>query len=197
MGTASMVGLPLYVGAPFALACVAVVLMIAYLYQLSSYGLALRATRDDEVAAAASGISLYWSRLIAFMLSGFVMGLAGVLYAHFLGTISINSFFLNLTFLTLAMLVVGGMRSLAGAVVGVVGVTTIIDAFRHLEAGVTFGSSHLALPAGTQELILAAVMLLILIFRKDGIMGGCELELAPAGAEQQPRPSPKAQARCL
>lgn len=179
MGTASVVGLPTYVTAPVALGCVIVVIVVAYLYQLSSKGLALRATRDDEVAAAASGISLYWSRLIAFTLSGFVMGLAGVLHAHYLGTISINGYFLSLTFLTLAMLVVGGQRSLAGAVVGVVVVSTIIDVFRRLEAGVSVGSTQLSLPAGTQELILAAVMLAILIFRKDGLMGGRELELPP------------------
>ncbi|MGO4832007.1 branched-chain amino acid ABC transporter permease, partial [Rhizobiaceae sp. 2RAB30] len=110
-------------------------------------------------------------------LSGFVMGLGGVLQAHYLGTVSINTFFLNLTFLTLAMLVVGGMRSLAGAVVGVVVVTSIVDIFRRIEAGVTIGGSEWSLPAGTQELVLAAVMLLILMFRKEGIMGGLEIAL--------------------
>lgn len=177
MGTASIVGLPNYVTAWLALGCAALAIVVAYLYQISSRGLAIRATREDEVAAAAAGISLYWTRLFAFTLSGFVMGLGGVLQAHYLGTVSINTFFLNLTFLTLAMLVVGGMRSLAGAVVGVVVVTSIVDIFRRIEAGVTIGGSEWSLPAGTQELVLAAVMLLILIFRKDGIMGGREIAL--------------------
>ncbi|MBN9073616.1 MAG: branched-chain amino acid ABC transporter permease [Rhizobiales bacterium] len=185
MGTASVVGIPTYVTAPVALVCAILAIVVAYLYQVSSRGLTLRATRDDEVAAAASGISLYWSRLFAFTLSGFVMGLAGVLHAHYLGTISINAYFLNLTFLTLAMLVVGGQRSLAGAVVGVVVLSAIIDIFRRLEAGVSVGTAQLALPAGTQELILAAVMLVILIFRKDGLMGGRELEL-PRGKAEPP-----------
>lgn len=177
MGTASIVGLPNYVTVWLALGCAALAIIVAYFYQISSRGLAIRATREDEVAAAAAGISLYWTRLFAFTLSGFVMGLGGVLQAHYLGTVSINTFFLNLTFLTLAMLVVGGMRSLAGAVVGVVVVTGIVDIFRRIEAGVTIGSTQWSLPAGTQELVLAAVMLLILIFRKDGIMGGREIAL--------------------
>ncbi|KQU94670.1 branched-chain amino acid ABC transporter permease [Ensifer sp. Root31] len=177
MGTASIVGLPNYVTAWLAFGCAAFAILVAYLYQTSSKGLAIRATREDEVAAAASGISLYWSRLFAFTLSGFVMGLGGVLQAHYLGTVSINTFFLNLTFIGLAMLVVGGMRSLAGAVVGVVVVTAIVDIFRRIEAGVSIGSYEWSLPAGAQELVLAAIMLLILIFRKDGIMGGREFDL--------------------
>lgn len=177
MGTASIVGLPTFVTMWIAFACAALVIVIAYLYQTSSWGLALRATREDEIAATASGVSVYWTRLIAFTLSGSVMGLAGVLHAHFLGTVSIDTFFLNLTFLTLAMLVVGGMRSLAGAVVGVVVVSSITDVFRRIESGVSIGGIELSLPAGTQELVLAAMVLLILIYRRDGLMGGRELRL--------------------
>jgi branched-chain amino acid transport system permease protein len=177
MGTASMVGLPTYVTGWVALAAASASIIVAWLFQKSSFGLAVRSTRADEVAAAACGISIYKSRLAAFTLSGAIMGLGGVLTAHFLGTVTINAFFLNLTFLTLAMLVVGGMGSLAGAVVGVVVVTTIVDVFRRLETGVMIDGQEWALPAGTQELILASVMLLILVFRKNGLMAGREIEL--------------------
>lgn len=175
MGTSTIVGLPIYVTSWVALFCATLAILIAYLFQVSSWGLKLRATREDEVAAAASGISIYWPRLIAFALSGLVAGLGGVLLAHFMGTVSITSFFLNLTFLVLAMLVVGGMRSLAGAVVGVVVISLVINVFRYAEAGFSIGTIDLALPAGTQELVLAAMMLLILVFRKDGLMGAHEL----------------------
>ena len=177
MGRASIVGVPTFVTAWVALACVVLVVVIAYLYQTSSWGLAIRAARDDEVAAQSSGISLYWNRLIAFVISAMVVGLGGVLQVHFLGTVSINAFFLSLTFITLAMLVVGGMKSLAGAVVGVVVVSVIVDVFRRLEAGVTLGEARVSIPAGTQELVLATLMLLILVFRKDGLMGRRELRL--------------------
>lgn len=177
MGTASIVGLPTFVSVWIALGCAVLAIVVAYLYQTSKFGLAIRATREDEVAAAASGISLYWTRLIAFTLSGFIVGLGGVLQAHYLGTVSINSFFLSFTFLTLAMLIVGGMGSLAGAVVGVVVISALVDIFRRLEGGISFGGEQWALPAGTQELIIAAFMLLILVFRKDGIMAGREIGL--------------------
>lgn len=177
MGRASMVGVPTYVNSWVALGCVALAIVVAYVYQTSSRGLAIRAARDDEVAAQSAGISLYWNRLIAFVISAMVVGLGGVLQVHFLGTVSVNAFFLGLTFITLAMLVVGGMKSLAGAVVGVVIVATIVDVFRRLEAGMMLGETRVATPAGTQEMVLAALMLLILIFRKDGLMGRRELTL--------------------
>jgi branched-chain amino acid transport system permease protein len=177
MGRASIVGLPAYVNAWVALGCATLAILVAYVYQTSSRGLAIRAARDDEVAAQAAGISLYWNRLFAFVISAMVVGMAGVLQAHFLGTVSINAFFLNLTFISLAMLVVGGMKSLAGAVIGVIGVSTIVDLFRRLEAGIPVGETSFTIPAGTQELVLAALMLLILIFRKDGLMGRREIGL--------------------
>lgn len=175
MGAASIVGLPTYVTPWLAFACAALAMVIAYVFQISSWGLALRATREDEVAARASGISVYWMRLAAFTLSGLVMGLAGVLHAHFLGTISIDTFFLGLTFITLAMLVVGGMKSLSGAVLGVVVISFVTDILRRMETGMSFGGGEIALPAGTQEVVLAAVMLLVLIFRRDGLTKGREL----------------------
>ena len=175
MGAASIVGLPTYVTPWLAFACAALAMVIAYLFQVSSWGLALRATREDEVAARASAISVYWMRLAAFTLSGFVMGIAGVLHAHFLGTISIDTFFLGLTFITLTMLVVGGMKSLSGAVLGVVVISLVTDILRRMEAGISLGGGEVALPAGTQEVVLAVVMLLVLIFRRDGLTKGREL----------------------
>lgn len=174
MGAASIVGLPTYVTPWIALACAGLAMVIAYLFQISSWGLALRATREDEVAARASGISVYWMRLAAFTLSGLVMGMAGVLHAHFLGTISVDTFFLGLTFITLTMLVVGGMKALSGAVLGVVVISFVTDILRRMEAGVSFGGGELALPAGSQEVVLAVVMLLVLIFRRDGLTRGRE-----------------------
>ena len=62
-----------------------------------------------------------------------------MLHGHYLGTIKVATFFLDLTFITLAMLVVGGRNSLAGAVVGVVVVSTVVELMRRVEAGVTIG----------------------------------------------------------
>lgn len=175
MGASSVVGIPTYVTVWVALGAAIVTIIVAYVFQTSRAGLALRATREDEVAAQSVGISIFRMRLLAFTLSGFVLGLAGVLYAHFLGVLSIDMFFMQLTFLTLSMLVVGGMGSLSGAVVGVVSLSVVIEVFRTLERGIWLGDTKASLPPGSQELVLAVIMLCILIWRRDGIMGWKEI----------------------
>src|SRR5258708_18328769 len=93
----------------------AVAIAIAYLYSISRSGLALRATRDEAVAASASGIDIVPERLIAFVVSAFVIGLAGALYAHFLSIVNPGPFYLRTPFITLSMLVAGGTVSPHGA----------------------------------------------------------------------------------
>jgi len=175
MGASSVVGIPTYVTVWLALAAAVLSIVVAYAFQTSRAGLALRATREDEVAAQAIGVSIYRMRLLAFTISGAVLGLAGVLHAHFLGVLSIDMFFMQLTFLSISMLVVGGMGSLAGAVVGVVFLSIVIEVFRTLERGILIGDTKASLPAGTQELVLAAIMLCVLIWKRDGIMSWKEI----------------------
>ncbi len=175
LGTSSIIGLPMYVNMYVCFLWVMVAMLIAFLYQISRFGLSLRAAREDEAAARAGGVNIYLQRVIAFTLSGFVVGLAGVMHGHFLGILTVNAFWVPLTFITLAMLVVGGQGSLAGAVVGVITITTVTEIFRQLEKGVGVGETRLALPLGVQEIVLGVLMLLILVFRPSGIMGGNEI----------------------
>ncbi len=175
MGAATLPGIPLYVDMWVALAWVVVALFAAYLYQRSRFGLALRASREDEFAARAAGINVPLQRLIAFVLSAFFMGIGGVLHAHFVGSIAVKNFWLTTTFVLLAMLIVGGQRSLTGAVVGVAVVSTIVELLRQLESGVALGGLELSAPRGAQELGIAVVMLLILAFRPAGLTGGREI----------------------
>ena len=103
------------------------------------------------------------------------MGIGGVLEAHYLGTIAVKNFWLTITFILLAVLIVGGQRSLTGALAGVVVISTLIELLNALEAGLDIGVTVLAVPIGAQELTIAGIMILILVFRPDGIMGGREI----------------------
>src|SRR6185312_6640362 len=102
--------------------CALIAILVAFGYQVSRFGRQLRAARDDAPAARAVGISVYRQRLIAFALSGALAGFAGGLYVHYL-PINADVVYLDLTFITLAMLVIGGMTSLWGAVVGALAVS--------------------------------------------------------------------------
>ena len=174
-GASTLVGIPIYVNMWIALAWAVFAMFVAYIYQQTKFGLALRATREDPVAARAAGINIPTQRLIAFVVSAFFMGIAGALQAHFLGSLIVNGFWLGITFLSLAMLIVGGQRSLTGAVVGVTVVSTIVELLRQVEAGVEVGGMTFELPGGFQELGLAVLMIVILIYRPTGIMGGLEV----------------------
>ena len=170
-GTTSIIGLPLYVDLNVALAWAVIAIAIAYIFQLSRFGLMLRASREDEVAGRAAGINVYFCRLIALVISAFVVGIGGVLYAHLLGTVSVDIFWLDFTFITLAMLVVGGRNSLAGAVIGVAAMSALIESLRRVESGFQIGSIKISAPDGLQEVGLALAVVAILIFRPQGIMG--------------------------
>ena len=176
-GVSSIIGIPTvvdpWVGLVFALLSI----VVAFWFKDSRFGLMLRATRDDPVAARASGVSIVRVRLAAFVLSGFIVGLGGTLYAQFLGVVTVDMFYLPLTFITLAMLIIGGMGSVTGAVVGVFAVTIFVEFFRYLEAGVPMGGSTVSLPEGSQEIALGIGMALILIFMPKGLTGSRELRL--------------------
>ena len=174
-GRRALVGLPQFIDVWVALAGAVVVLFVAAFYQQWWRGLLLRCSRENEVAAEATGIDIARERLIAFVLSAFFVGLGGVLFAHHLGTMTANTFYLDTTFVTLAMLVVGGMRSLTGAFVGTAVVAVVSELFRSIERGVDVAGVTVAAPPGLQEIGLALILLLILVFRRDGLIGSFEI----------------------
>ncbi len=153
------------------------VIAVAYAYQRSRWGRQLRATREDPAAAQAAGIEIHRQRLWAFTISGALSGFAGGLYVHLLESISTNQVYLDLTFLTLAMLVVGGMGSLLGAVVGALGVSLLNIVLQNAENGVHVFGGKIDLPGGSSLVGVAAVMLVVLLLRPSGITGGRELDV--------------------
>ncbi|MDI9349440.1 MAG: branched-chain amino acid ABC transporter permease [Candidatus Symbiobacter sp.] len=168
--TSSIVGIPTYSTVWNSSLLAGLAILVAYFYGRSRFGLALRATRDEPHAAAASGISLYWQRVLAFILSSFICGIAGVSYAHFLGVLNPGAFYLDLTFIALSMLVIGGRSSLCGGVVGVIALSGFIQILRWGEQGVSWGQTTLHLPNGVQEIVIGIIMVLSLIFRPQGLI---------------------------
>jgi branched-chain amino acid transport system permease protein len=155
---------------------VLIIIAIAFAYQRSRHGRMLRASREDAAAAEAVGVNVHRQRLWAFTLSGALAGFAGGLYVHILGSVTADALYLELTFLTLAMLVFGGATSLWGAVLGALVVSALDSFFSQAETGVDIGFK-LDLPQGTTLIILGAIMATMLILRPSGITGGREFAL--------------------
>jgi branched-chain amino acid transport system permease protein len=173
-GASSVIGLPQTTTPWVAYTYAVITIAAAFFYSRSKFGLALRASRDDEVAAKAAGVNVFGQRLLAFVISAFFCGMAGGLFGHFLGMLTVDTFFLKITLITLAMLVIGGMQSLSGAVVGVVVLSVIIDVLKNLESGM-FGPDGFTIPTSSTWVIVGIVMMLIIIFRRSGITGNAEL----------------------
>lgn len=173
--TSSVVGIPINRSIWPYFICAVIAIVVAWLYSNSRSGLALRATRDEATAAAASGVDVTRERLVAFVLSGAIMGLGGALYAHSVGVVTPDTFYLALTFTSLSMLVVGGMNSLSGAVLGVIVISAIIQILRWFEKGVDIGGTTLTIANGIQEIAIGAIMIAILMYRPSGLTGNKEL----------------------
>jgi branched-chain amino acid transport system permease protein len=151
-----------------------IAVLVAWAYQHSSFGRLLRATREDPAAARAVGVSVYRQRMVAFVLSGGLAAFAGGLYVHLL-PLNTETLYLDLTFITLAMLVIGGATSLWGAVVGALAVSGVDSFLAEAENGVHVAGGTLDFPAGTRILVVGALMALVLIVRPSGLTGGREL----------------------
>jgi branched-chain amino acid transport system permease protein len=144
---------------------------VAFTYQRSRFGRMMRAGREDPAAASAAGISIYRQRLGAFVLSGLVAGFAGGLEVHLL-PLSYRDVYLDLTFVTLAMLVIGGTSSLWGAVVGALAISALDSFLASAENGITILGGTLDLPSGTRVIVEGVLMAAILIVRPNGIDEG-------------------------
>lgn len=175
-GSGGIIGVPETTSRGSALAWAIVAILVAYAFQRSATGLRLRGSRDDFFAARSIGITVFLERRLAFILSAFVLGVGGALFAALFGSFAPDAFYLDLTFLTIAMLVVGGQNSLSGAVVGTICISAAAEALRRLEGGINFGFFDIPSRLGLQQVGIGLILLLVLILRPRGLTRGTEFD---------------------
>jgi branched-chain amino acid transport system permease protein len=139
------------------------VLIITYRLVDSYHGRALRAIRDHEITAQVMGINTPAYKVFIFTLAAALAGLAGSLYAHYITFINPESFGLHTSILILAMVVLGGMGSILGSVLGAVILTILPELLREVHA--------------YQDLVYGALLVALLIWRPEGILGKGKLSL--------------------
>lgn len=123
----------------------------------SHFGESLVAIKDDERAAEAIGIPCAKNKLISFFISGFYSGLAGALYAHFDRYISPDAFTFNLSILVLCMVILGGMGSIPGSILGAFIIVVLLEYLQ---------------PLGDYRLLVYGLLLTIMIsYYPQGIIG--------------------------
>ena len=144
----------------------------------SAYGRGLTAMRDDPVTAQSLGINLVTKKLSVFAFSAFFAGIGGGLFGHYLTAISSQAFYFSKSFDIVEISIIGGMSSLSGAIVGAIFYTIVPTFLQPLEnGGLTLFGIQLPQMFGLANIIMAVILIFLIIFRRQGIMGSSELIL--------------------
>ena len=153
--------------------CIVVILLLIN----STYGRAFKAIRDDEIAAEAMGVNLFRTKELAFVISCFFAGIGGALLAMFQGTVQANSFKSSMTYDILLMVVIGGMGSISGSVVASFLYIACSEWWlRFLDNELIIGTFHVPLlRSGFRMVVFSAVIMVVVLFFRKGLMGDKEL----------------------
>jgi branched-chain amino acid transport system permease protein len=145
----------------------------------SFFGRALMAMGQDQDMAAHMGVNLLKYRVYAFGLSSFFTAVGGILWIHLILNLYPRVFGLHLVFNVVTMIVIGGLGSISGAIIGAALITGFTEILAPLEEGFSFlGIFEVPRILGLTTLILAAFLIIILIVRPEGIMGNRELDFS-------------------
>ena len=167
------IGLTTFVPALLAALCIGVIVMLVN----SSYGRAFKAIREDEIAAEAMGINLYIHKQLSFCISSFFAGFGGGILAMFMGTVMANNFRAAMTYEILLIVVLGGIGSVSGSVLG-----TMLFVFaqewwlRGLDSGSFLGiTAPVVFRNGFRLVVFSVIIMTVVLFFRRGIMGDKEI----------------------
>jgi branched-chain amino acid transport system permease protein len=165
----------------FAVASLALICIVALLQNFlrSSYGRAIKACREDEIAANANGIAVFRYKMIGFVIAAFIAGIGGSLYAMVVGFVKpdIAQFLKSIDFLIYVVL--GGMGSITGSILAAYTLTYLQEALRFLQ--------------DYRLLIYPLILIFVMLFRPQGLLGMKELSFVGIFRRITRRSSPKEQ----
>ena len=170
-GAGNLSSVPRLDGNGWAIVGAVLAVFVAVSFRASKVGRLAVATREDELAAGAMGIDVFSPRFIAFVVSGAVVAVGGILRVQSLGSLGPSQFSFDFTILILAMLVVGGMRTVSGAIVGTAFITIGKEITRFLGDGPHFLGFEWPVVDGLPDLFLAGSLLVVLLLRPSGLLG--------------------------
>jgi branched-chain amino acid transport system permease protein len=174
-GSSGLVSIPTTTSVESAGLWAGAAVVLALAFKWSSSGYRLQATREDEVAARSIGVGVTRERLIAFGVSGVLCGIGGALAVHQSGVLNPTTFYFGATVTTMTMLVVGGARSVFGAVIGAIAIAVVNELLRGAENGVSlFGAISIGEAPGLAAIGLGLILLGTMIAMPNGLSGGRE-----------------------
>lgn len=170
-GPLGLKGLPPYTNLWWSWGIAVITIILVTRLINSSFGRAMKAIREDETAARAMGIDPFRHLVLAFLVSAFFSGVAGGLLAHLITTISPTLFTFFLTFNLLMMIVVGGLGSTTGAVLGAALFAWGGEALRVVESPMHLGFFTIPGIPGMRMVVFSLLLMIVIIFARRGLMG--------------------------
>lgn len=162
-GARGLRGIPRVTSFTYVFLMAALVAAVMFSLGRSRHGRAILSIREDEVAAKASGIPTTYYKIFAFTLSAFFAGVAGGLYAHYVGVLDPKNFGFAKSIEYLVMVVLGGMGSITGAVGAAVVLTALPELLRQF--------------SDYRMLVYSVLLIVMMLFRPSGLLGTKEFSL--------------------
>lgn len=154
--------------------CLIVTVLFVKKLMTTSYGRAFKAIRDDELAAGATGISVFNHKLMVFSVSAFFVGIGGGLYAALISTIDPNLFTFLLSYQVVTIVVLGGVGSITGNLIGSALYISLFEILRPLDQAIPLGPITIPGLPGMRLVIFSILFMVVIIFYRRGIMGANE-----------------------
>ena len=162
---------------PFAVSglCIAIIVMLVN----SSYGRAFKAIRDDEIAAEAMGIDLFKHKQMSFVISSFFAGVSGALLAMYQTTVQASAFKSAMTYEILLIVVIGGIGSISGSCIASFLFIACNEWWlRFLDNEMYIGAWQVPLlRTGFRKVVFSVIIMAVVLFYRQGIMGDRELSV--------------------
>ena len=163
-GAKGLTGIPSYTSFMNTFVVVAISLFLIHTMMKSRHGRAILAIRDNEIAAEASGVNVTYYKTLAFVSSAFFAGVGGALYAGCIGVMEPAKFGFMKSIEILVMVVLGGMGSMLGSTISATVLTILPEALRAF--------------ADYRMVAYAVVLILVMIFRPQGLLGAYDFSLS-------------------
>lgn len=173
-GPRGLSGQPNWANLPTVFAWTVICIWVINNFVRSTYGKALNAVRDDEVAASAMTVNTRRTKIVAFMFAAFWAGVAGGLFAHVIRFINPNTFGIQRLAEILAMVYFGGLNSVYGSIVGAVSLNLLSEMLRPLEI--------------FKWIIIPLMLILVMIYRPTGLIAFKEFNV---GKVLKPKQKPE------
>lgn len=140
-----------------------IIICILYTFGRSRHGRAIMAIREDDIASEACGIPNTYYKVLAFTVSAFFAGIAGAIYAQYLGLLSAKAFGFMRSIEILVLVVLGGMGSLTGSIISAIGLTILPEMLRKFN--------------DYRMLLYSIALIAVMIFKPSGLLGRYEFSL--------------------